>query len=1718
MKETKGPKGQKRLKGSCSARASRLLLLSLAALFVALPAAAAPAAPQEVSTWADLETALQTDGNYILTADVAPDNPFWADALVVPSGVTATLDLNGHIVDRGYAESGWDGSVIKISGGTLTLTDSAPTADHGGAVAYTDPVTGRSVAVGGGILTGGYPDQYGGGVYLNGGTFNLEGGSIACNGVGKNGFGAEEAIGGGVYVQSGAFNMSGGAIVGNRAVNTSFGTAQGRGGGVYVAGGTFTLSGGTIRGNAAVRQGGGIYVGMSGTFAMTGGMIVGNAPVGGSVHNNSGTAPNLASIILNANYGDDGGVAEQAVLQNAVSPLATGVFVRDGYVLKGWTMAADGSGSFYADGAGIDMSGMTNVTLFAQWEIIAAYPLWVGGVQVTDANKDAITAAITAAGGAASGSAAYDPDENVLRLTDFQYTGAGKEDVTYSALYYEGTEDLVIELSGANRLEQTGVADNSFSSGTCFFAPTDAFTVTIRSADGGTLSALGGAAPGGNSYGIYSEHAHVVVSGADVTAAGGTANHYSCGGAFSWGNLTVASGSLTATGGEGEQDSIGIYGQGSAGTTISVTGGGLVAEGKTVGIDNATLSADGMKVRAGESAASAAAVAGDGWQGKKYVAVVPTYAVTVEGGSTTNSPAEAGATVTITADEPAPGYAFVQWAHNDDVDFARMDAATTTFAMPSNAVTVRAVFAKILLKDLDDQLYTGDPIEPRFGLFGVRLEGVDGILVQGNHYEVSYSNNVNAGTATATVTFLPNRTGSQSTTFRILPASISTATVTAPDQFWNGSGLKPSPTVVWRGMTLVEGEDYEVAHYVDNVDVGNATVTVKGKGNFMETSEASGTFRIVEPPVISNVTARQRWPWNALVDIDYEISGCTTGLTVEISATDVDGGRTWAATNFLAGAEPSAAPGWHRATWDMAADVAADVVASNVVATVSLVWPSVASADSAEFRMDTRTGVRESTGDEELTWSSLWETGGDATVTIAQNDVALKTGLFGEGDYGWSVQMNDTYTLTHTIFTNGAAAAVETAAFKVTGKSDPCVPFAADDIVPTDYEGIYDGAGHGIGVATNAIAGLELRYGVEDVAAASQRWSDTLPLFTNVCEAVVWVEASAPGYFTQTNSATVKIGKRAVTLTSASATKVYDGTALTTNEVVVSGAGFAAGEGATYDVTGSQTHAGGSGNAFTYSLNDGTDAGNYEITASNGTLTVTKAGNSWSTEPSMAGWTFGEDAGEPDLGKAGFGTATVTYSAMPGDAGEYTATFIVPGTDDYEGLTNTVTFTIARAIIAASATSYDGVYDGKGHGIKVTVTKPVTGATVKYAGTDAGTAVTGTALPFAVTAPLYTNVCEMTVWYTVEAANYETATNSATVRITPRDIANATIAPIDDIILTGAAVTPVPTVTDGDPSIITADDYDVSYSGNDAPGTATMLLTGKGNYKGTNLVPFRIAVAELTAEIGWKFLKASGTYFAQLKLTCTNGLASGIGDLRFLFADRVGADGALEAALWNTPARAANPNVEHVDGETFRFVPLDASLITAENAPATFGVADLAAATVPVAERTIEMYVHRRVVPQTGNEGAAKVGDFVGYVSWKSGGASFAVPVVAGQSCAAAAFHAMRPLAAPLPAGRLNESLAVGVPVDAASSPYCKVAAFAVAGGVMRGVVEVGAGARAGALGANATVTLLGAAAPGGPFAEIAKVEVAADGAFALAKPAGCAFFKLRIDVAEVVR
>lgn len=118
-------------------------------------------------------------------------------------------------------------------------------------------------------------------------------------------------------------------------------------------------------------------------------------------------------------------------------------------------------------------------------------------------------------------------------------------------------------------------------------------------------------------------------------------------------------------------------------------------------------------------------------------------------------------------------------------------------------------------------------------------------LKSGTDYILSVYDNTNAGTATAVITGKGKYEGAEKKTqFKIAPAAISSASISCEDQIYTGQGVTAQPVVTFNGKTLALGIDYYISGYSNIVNVGTATVTVKGKGNF--TGTAKGTFRIVK--------------------------------------------------------------------------------------------------------------------------------------------------------------------------------------------------------------------------------------------------------------------------------------------------------------------------------------------------------------------------------------------------------------------------------------------------------------------------------------------------------------------------------------------------------------------------------------------------------------------------------------------------------------------------------------------------------------------------------------------------------------------------------------------------------------------------------------------------------------------------------------------------------
>ena len=226
----------------------------------------------------------------------------------------------------------------------------------------------------------------------------------------------------------------------------------------------------------------------------------------------------------------------------------------------------------------------------------------------------------------------------------------------------------------------------------------------------------------------------------------------------------------------------------------------------------------------------------------------------------------------------------------------------------------------------------------------------------------------------------------------------------------------------------------------------------------------------------------------------------------------------------------------------------------------------------------------------------------------------------------------------------------------------------------------YDGTEHMIdGFVTDEFTVNDVTYKVSGLSASTS--GTDAGEYTAVVTGTAVVKDSAGNdltdqFIVNTTDGTLTIDKRNVTLTSATASKAYDGMVLTDDTVKVSGGtgisggtnasdgGFTAGEGAAFNVTGSQKVVGSSANSFTYTLNEGTKADNYNITKVEGTLTVTSREVKYEISPQAESGTVMYDGEEHAV--SGFVTDTfevdgntykvsgLTAEGSGTDAGEYT--------------------------------------------------------------------------------------------------------------------------------------------------------------------------------------------------------------------------------------------------------------------------------------------------------------------------------------------------------------------------------------------------------------------------------------------------------------------------------
>ena len=467
-------------------------------------------------------------------------------------------------------------------------------------------------------------------------------------------------------------------------------------------------------------------------------------------------------------------------------------------------------------------------------------------------------------------------------------------------------------------------------------------------------------------------------------------------------------------------------------------------------------------------------------------------------------------------------------------------------------------------------------------------------LVEGTDYTVEYSTsdftNV-TGTITVTITGIGNYTGKVTRTYEITPKAY-TVTTDSANKVYDGTALTAGGKI----EGIVDGEDVEfkVTGSQTNKGTSKNTYSLKWNGSAIETnyalaSETIGDLTVTEQtidpgkdpdkpnPNYSGVTINKpsdkvydgkEHKWSPVVadkegnvlteGTDYEVAYSTedfinvTGtITVTISGI---GNYTGKVTRTY-----EITPKAYTVTTE-----SAQKVYDGTALTAGGKIEGIVDGENVEFKV---TGSQTNKGTSKNTYSLKW------------NGSAIET--------NYKLEKESIGELT------------------VKSKSIiPDEPNTPDDkktgiTVSDPKDSKYDGQEH-----REVLTVKDTKTGKDLIANKDYTvvYSDDL-----VNAGTVTMKVTGLGNYSGSFTKTYKITKRLVTLTSATVSKTYDGQALTNTSITVSGDGFVEGEGASYEVTGTQTSVGNSANAFEYKLNEKTLASNYDITKVVGTLTITAA-------------------------------------------------------------------------------------------------------------------------------------------------------------------------------------------------------------------------------------------------------------------------------------------------------------------------------------------------------------------------------------------------------------------------------------------------------------------------------------------------------------------------------
>ena len=230
---------------------------------------------------------------------------------------------------------------------------------------------------------------------------------------------------------------------------------------------------------------------------------------------------------------------------------------------------------------------------------------------------------------------------------------------------------------------------------------------------------------------------------------------------------------------------------------------------------------------------------------------------------------------------------------NASSDDSIIDLSTS---IEDNKLRIGALLNDKVYAELDENkniIYSGSELKPSVkvyynwdNMFSVQLK-------EGSDYNVTYSDNINVGTATAIVTGIGAYSGTKKVTFTIESKKISSPTFDGlkPEYTYTGQKVEPEFALM-DGDTVIPSSEYEVS-YSDNTEVGTATITITDATDGNYDINCKAEFDIVKAdPVISELPVADPISYDPHKTLnEASVSG---GAVIGVSGESITGTWSWA--------------------------------------------------------------------------------------------------------------------------------------------------------------------------------------------------------------------------------------------------------------------------------------------------------------------------------------------------------------------------------------------------------------------------------------------------------------------------------------------------------------------------------------------------------------------------------------------------------------------------------------------------------------------------------------------------------------------------------------------------------------------------------------------------------------------------------------------------------